>query len=354
MEDSLRVACVFCGNKPESKNKEHIFPQWLLKMTGFDKKNCSVGSNWAKEEELVINTLSYTFPACKVCNDRFSRVESKVKYIVELIADDKDVTASDLEILLDWFDKVRIGAWLGVQYMNKGYFDLEPKYYINCRVGIKDRMLSITNTYRNEKTLNWSGVNTLLFIFSPTAFTLRVNNLVFVNCSSDFVVSESLGFPYILAERLNPYSIKNDIILGEGTKKVSPNLFKTKLYSPSVVISQPIFGIIRNEASTYYENEYVRNNSYDYENGIGKIFVTRDGGIKTIERNEAINFSMPDAKLVYGNVEVVRPILELQIELIKNRRRDLSLLNPEQRENELLGTKHLIQYAEQQMQRYRY
>jgi len=26
--------CIFCGDKPQSKNLEHIIPQWLLKMTG--------------------------------------------------------------------------------------------------------------------------------------------------------------------------------------------------------------------------------------------------------------------------------------------------------------------------------
>ena len=26
--------CVFCGNKPENKTKEHIIPRWLIEKTG--------------------------------------------------------------------------------------------------------------------------------------------------------------------------------------------------------------------------------------------------------------------------------------------------------------------------------
>jgi hypothetical protein len=55
--------------------------------------------------------------------------------------------------LLDWFDKVRISLWLAMQFQNKGNFNFEPKYFINSRVGLKDRMLAITNCYDNYKGL---------------------------------------------------------------------------------------------------------------------------------------------------------------------------------------------------------
>jgi hypothetical protein len=30
--------CVFCGESPENKNKEHVIPQWLIRMTGYSKR----------------------------------------------------------------------------------------------------------------------------------------------------------------------------------------------------------------------------------------------------------------------------------------------------------------------------
>lgn len=350
----MKVACVFCGEEPENKNKEHIFPKWLLKMTNFDKGNKSVGSNWNTGEELVFNMLSYTFPSCKVCNDIFGKIESKVKPIFEKLLIDKDVTGEELELLLDWFDKIRISGWLGIKYMNKDIFTMNPKYYINSRVGLKDRVLTITNTYKDEKTLNWSGMNTPAFMLSPTAFTLRVNNLVFVNCSSDFIISKRLGFPYMNKERLNPMSEKTDFTMIKGTKKSYSNYFTTKLYNPTITIAQPIYKVINNSLPDYYENTFIQTNSYDYEKGLGKIFLSGKGKLKTIEREELINFSMPEAKKIYGHIEVVRPILELQIELIKKRKKDLSLLTPQQKEDEENGAKNIISYLKEQIKQFNY
>ena len=334
----MKVACVFCGKEPQNKNKEHIFPKWLLKMTDFDKGNKSVGSNWETGKELVFNMLSYTFPSCKKCNDDFGKIEAKVKPTF-----DKLLT-----------DKIRISGWLGIKYMNKNTFTMNPKYYINTRVGIKDRLLTITNTYKDEKTLNWSGMNTPAFMLSPTAFTLRVNNLVFVNCSSDFIVSRRLGFPYIQSERLNPLSDRTDFIMGKGTEKSYSNYFTTKLYNPTMTIAQPIYKTINNNLPSYYDNSFVKDNSYDYKQGLGKIFISANGKLKTLERNDIINFSMPDAKKVYGHVEVVRPILELQIELIKKRKKDLSLLSLEQKLAEEDGAKNIILYLKEQIKQFKY
>ena len=245
------VFCVFCGKPPQDKNKEHIFPKWLLKLTGADQKKLSVGTNWKTGEELIFNTLSYTFPSCTTCNSFFGKLEGKVKPIFEKLLNDQDVQGHELELLLDWFDKVRIGSWFGVKYMNKKEWALEPKFYINSRVGLKDRFLSITNTYKNEKHLNWSGVNGLAFMMSPTAFTLRVNNLIFVNCSSDFIVSKRLGFPYIKVEIPRPDSNETDFKFSMPKKKAVPKLFNTRLYSPNITISQPIYKVVTCGVSEY-------------------------------------------------------------------------------------------------------
>jgi hypothetical protein len=132
----LASACIFCGEAPESKTKEHIFPQWLLKMTGFHSKNTSVGTSWATGKEIIFPAKNYTFPACDACNKNFASLEGTVKGIIERLSDYADISGEDLELLLDWFDKIRIGAWLGIYYMNKSFFNQPPNHYINDRVGI--------------------------------------------------------------------------------------------------------------------------------------------------------------------------------------------------------------------------
>lgn len=348
----MEKVCIFCGKKPENKNKEHIFPQWLIKMTGFDKINASVGSNWKTGKEIVINTLSYTFPSCSKCNDKFSILEGKVKFIIERLSKDEDVKGEELELLLDWFDKVRIGAWLGVKYMNKEVITLTPKYYINNRVRLKDRFLSITNTYKEEKILNWSGVNTLAFMLSPTAFTLRVNNLVFVNCSSDFIMSKSLGFPFSKEEIINPYSKETLFKMAYGTRKAKSDIFKTKLYKPAIIIAQPIYKVSENKLDKLYNNDYIRENSY--ENGIGKIFISNKKNMKAINRDEYINFGMPEAKEEFPYIEVVRPILELQIELIKNRKTNLKFLSEEEKKKFVENRNNVILYTKKQIRQFNY
>ncbi|MFR0655936.1 hypothetical protein SB719_15205 [Pantoea sp. SIMBA_079] len=338
----MKPACVFCGNQPNDKNKEHVFPKWLLKMTGFDKKEMSVGSNWDTKKEIVFNSLSYTFPACKSCNDAFAVIEGKVKPIMEKLLLDQDVTGLDIELLLDWFDKIRISAWLGVKYLNKDFFRMTPKYYINQRKGIKDRYLSITNTYQEGKTLNISGINTIGFMLSPTALTLRVNNLIFVNCSSDLIVSRKLGFPYRKLEIPTPDSETVDVILGRATKKMSPKIFDSKLYTPCIFIAQPIFKIYKEFQPSFYDDDYVKDNSYDHENGVGKLFMGKGGKIKTVERDDTLNFAMPDAKVNLGKIKVVQPIIDLQIELLLEPKRNLKNLTAEQKVNEFKVKKLIL------------
>lgn len=117
-----------------------------------ETKPVSVGSRWINEEEIVFNLKSFTFPACEPCNTQFAQVEGAVRPVVRKILDDQAVTVPDLHVLLDWFDKVRIGLWFSVQYLNKGTFNMQPKFVIQTRRGLKDRMLAVTNCYDKQRT----------------------------------------------------------------------------------------------------------------------------------------------------------------------------------------------------------
>jgi hypothetical protein len=350
----LVAACVFCGLAPESKTKEHVFPQWLLKMTGAHSKKTSVGVDWKTGKEIVFPAKNYTFPACDSCNNKFAKMEGEVKNTMERLQQDIDVTGSELELLLDWFDKIRVGTWLGIKYMNNEVFQSPPNFYISNRVGIKDRYLSITNTYRPEQFINWSGANTMTFMTSPTALTLRVNNIVYVTASSDFLVSKSLGFPFPIWEAQLPGSKIGHFLLNPGTKKVGRDCFKKKPYPPGFILRQSIFEDAMKVRPELYDNEFIRNNSYDFDRGIGKIFIKKNQKSSSIERDELVNFKMENAKFIYGHVPVVRPILELQIEMLKMRLARMNFINEDERRRQTAAANLIVSYTREQINQYKY
>jgi len=315
----MRKFCVFCGLPPENKNKEHIIPKWLMKLTGTDKKKMSVGSNWTNGEEIIFNFLAFTFPSCTKCNTKYAELESSVKPIVEKILVDEYVQTEELILLLDWFDKVRISLWLAVKYHNSDAIKLAPKYYINDRIRLKDRLLAITNCYDNYKGLGWTGVNTYFFIASPTCFTMRINNVLFTNCSMDFLLSEKLGFPYPAFEKKNDVDeALTDFLILDGKKEIEHVAFKSKLYSPYVMVSQPIYKVTKDKFLTKYDNEYVKSHSLNFRDGEGKLFISHENITYPMEIGEEISFqSDSKAKKTF---KFNKPTLELQFEILSSRK----------------------------------
>lgn len=311
--------CVFCGLPPERKNKEHIIPQWLMKLTDTDKKEMSVGSNWKTGEEIVFNFSSFTFPSCTKCNTEYAELESSVKPIIQKILIDEYVLNEELILLLDWFDKVRISLWLAIKYHNNESIKLEPKYYIKNRMRLKDRLLAITNCYDNYKGIAWTGVNTYFFITSPTCFTMRINNVLFTNCSMDFILSEKLGFPYPAWEKKNLVDeALTDMLLLDGKKVIQHVAFKSKLYRSHIMISQPIFKVTKEKFPDKYNNDFVKEHSLDFNSGEGKLFVSHENITYVMESEEEISFqSKSKTRKTY---KFNRPTLELQYEIMSSRK----------------------------------
>ncbi|MGP8214716.1 MAG: hypothetical protein ACLQQ4_04050 [Bacteroidia bacterium] len=348
----MEKVCVFCGNPPENKNKEHIIPKWLLKLTGKEHSEISIGSHWGDMKEIVFNISAFTFPSCTKCNTDFSKKEGLVKPIIEKIIEDHYVDIDELILLLDWFDKIRISLWLGIQFLNKGVFNMVPKYYINTRLRLKDRFLAITNCYDNTKTLKWIGVNTLCFIMSPTCVTLKINNVIFTNCSSDFVISRQLGFPYPIFERPNPNSELTDFQFTYGTNEVMNRLFKSNLYQPNIIISQPIFKESMKLQPKFYDNEYVKTNSYNYENGEGMLFATHDNFTYVLQKDEEYPLGAENPKPMLYKLN--RPTLEFHIELFESKNYNLELLNEDEKKAHFEGLNGIINYTKEQIRQYDY
>lgn len=323
-------------------------------MTGFHSKSTSVGTNWETGKEIIFPGKNYTFPACDSCNNRFSGLEGRVKGIIERLSEDENVTGEELEILLDWFDKLRAGTWLGISYMNKSVFSLPPNHYINDRVGVKDRYLSITNTYLSEETLKWSGANSLTFMSSPTALMVRINNLVFVSASTDFLVANSVGFPYAEFEAVTPGSNINHWGITQGTEKILANCFDRTPYTPSYTLRQPIFKGAFESNPALYDSPYVTSHSYDAHEGIGKIFLQKDHVSTVLSRDAEVNFAMEHAKSVFGHVYVVKPILELQLEMLTSRFKKLRFVSEAEKQKQISAAQAIVEYTKEQIRKYRY
>lgn len=185
--------CIFCGEHPVDKNKEHIIPQWLINMTGDPKRAALFGKKDGKE--IRFSWLNYVFPACTECNSEFAKIEAKVKYILIRLIDEKPIDHSEMNLFLDWLDKVRIGLWLGQAQLLKK--EIDPNFYINSRVGNKDRLTLIYKIDDEEKGIGLLGTDSAIFEYVPSCFGLIINNLIFFNYSKEFIVSKNLGFPYI-------------------------------------------------------------------------------------------------------------------------------------------------------------
>jgi hypothetical protein len=190
--------CVFCGNKPQKKNNEHILPQWLIELTGDPKRVVRLGDDKTKKgfPTRSFSFDQFKFPSCTSCNEEFSDLETYAKIIVDKIMLLDDLSAAELSVLLDWFDKIRIGIWLGFFYLDKNWAGIKPLFYIRQRMGEHDRLLCIYKASSDRKCLTFVGCDTPLFYYAPCCFTLRINSFYFFNMSYPFLFARRMGLPY--------------------------------------------------------------------------------------------------------------------------------------------------------------
>lgn len=135
----LAKFCVFCGEKPKVKNREHIIPHWLLELTWKPSRSVGLGFDWRHPKlcERRFGYSSFTFPACKACNTEFSDLEGKTKQIIVAMLAGQPISAVHLDSLLDWLDKVRIGLWLGFIFLNENFHGIQPQVYIKQRMAAR-------------------------------------------------------------------------------------------------------------------------------------------------------------------------------------------------------------------------
>lgn len=286
----MKKNCVFCGDNITGKSKEHIIPQWLMRLTGDPNREIHLGINFPKQDKWATNPTSFIrkfrfsafqFPACSKCNSEFSELENKTKIVIEKLLNRKTINIGDVDTLLDWFDKIRIGLWLGFYFLNKNITHIKPQFAIKKRLGAKDRMLAIYHYSDITDGINFIGADTLAFQHSPTCFGFRINGYYFFNLSTDYLFSKNLGFPYFLnptyigENNESPFMTTGEFVSGSG-KINSKILKKDILYTPTQFI-QPMYNnlfAVDFDQDIYKNNDYVNKNTLSFDDGRGAIFIT--------------------------------------------------------------------------------
>ncbi|MCK4814997.1 hypothetical protein KA005_04430 [bacterium] len=269
--------CVFCGKKPEEKSVEHILPVWLIELTGNPNRKAYFGYQFEKRpfpQERTFSFDSFKFPSCASCNQKYSALEATTKSIIEKMLVFDSLSATDINILLDWFDKVRVGLWLSFQYLDKNPAGITPKFYIEKRIGVNDRMLAIFKADTDKKGLTFVGCDFPSFTYTPSCFSIRINHLWFLNMSYNDLFSRRIGFPY----PQESFTMPEQLELGHftwGRNRIMPPLLKNRFTIQGTEIYQPMFRYRTKDhhAKELYDTRYVRENSMVWEEGIGKIFV---------------------------------------------------------------------------------
>lgn len=289
--------CIFCGNPPQGKNKEHVIPQWLIRLTGKPSRKVYLGRDWSSPEltKREYSLTSFTFPACKSCNSEFSDLEGSAKTIIERLLKAEPVSAADFDVLLDWFDKVRVGLWIGFMALNKNYRGTNPQFHIKKRIAARDRMLIVYQDHGELDGILIAGIETPIFHVMPSCFGLSINHLHFFNASTEGLLSKFLGFPYLTNRKLSRdrEGFSADVV--NGSKVVLPNLLPYSMPADGTAIFQ---GIIPSElrGSSEFNDPFVVDNCLNHEQGRGKMFVQQLGSAQ-LYPEAALSQWIPPQKL---------------------------------------------------------
>lgn len=274
--------CIFCGEKPQGKNREHVIPQWLLRITGDPNRKVYLGRKWTSPtlDKREYSFSSFTLPACEQCNCAFSALESRASSVVEALLRRDPLDANQWDTLLDWLDKVRTGLWLGMIYLNENHRGLLPLFHVAKRIGSKDRMVIVYEIEDDgNKGVGWAATESPLFEYTPSCFTLTINNFLFLNASYDFLFSERFGFPFPNKRRYREGGgMWIEMTKGTGRLQFPPirKNFKvggTQLFQPMIPYARFQSEDCKEvDISELYDLPYVRSQCMDFTAGHGLIY----------------------------------------------------------------------------------
>jgi hypothetical protein len=280
----LLKVCVFCGERPVDKTKEHVLPLWLIELTGDPKRQARFDIDWSKKppDFRYFSFDQFTAPACSDCNSAFATLEDETIPIVQRLLAAGPLGAADLEVLLNWLDKVRIGLWLAKYLLDKNMFGIEPNYHIASRIGASDRAVIIFRHSRRIPRLSFIGASTPCFQLNPVAIALLINEYVIISVAHVTLCSRRLGFPFVEPVRLHRIGFTEGRVRA-GLGRIIDPIIPHFPHHGGTGIYQPI---LRNAESTpavseLFDTEYCRSNSLK-GCGVGGIFQQVNGGVEKL------------------------------------------------------------------------
>ena len=327
------ATCVFCGEKPVSKTKEHVLSDWLIKLTGNEGNDGNFGfdlsTNPPKQRKFAFD--KFTFPACESCNQSFKVFEDNASKVIKKMIRGDGLTELELNTLLDWLDKIRIGNFLAFNTLDKGTIHFITDYYIKNSIGLFDRMLIINRTSDDINMLSVRGCDTLAFRLKSNCFSMVINNLFLFSYVAHHLFSRRLGFPH-LVKNGTEYKIE------KGTERIMYPLIRKNFNSKGTEIYQPMFpwhsdiGLV-----PYYDCNYVKENSCDFDKGVGRIFINMNRKIGLYENQYDW---IPNTTVDYFNLSknMAKQVCITQIDALNNSMPPLDLLTPEKKK-EILDLK---------------
>lgn len=278
--------CVFCGNPPQGKTREHILPQWLLRLTGDPARKVYLGRDWSKKDlpKRVFSFKSFTFPACASCNTRFAKLEADAQRVVTTMLSAGHLVADDFDILLDWLDKVRTGLWLGLRYLNANHRDISPQFAIASRIAARDRLVFV---YRDEMELtgiSLAGIESPIFQEMPSCFVISINHLHFFSASATSLFAARLGLPFPVNLKRAPNRDAGFLAdISPGTGVVELPLVQFPIVTGGSQLFQPIIPHTNDPESKQnvdaaFATPYIQGMMRDPGGVRGKIVQVTDGG----------------------------------------------------------------------------
>ncbi len=311
---ALPKFCVFCGNKPDKKTKEHIIPQWLIKLTGDPDRKINLGievDRKNEKNEFKLREFSFSafhFPACTKCNEEFSALENETKPIIEKILSKDFLTNTEIDILLNWFDKVRIGLWLGELLLDREVAPVNPHFHIKKRIVEKDRCLFVYELNDDLQGIQFFGTNSPAFMFTPSCFSLCINNFYFFNISIDFLFAKNIGFPFPVKKIMVPKSNGTRFEFKKGLDEVKLPLIKRAFAKASIEIYQPLIpkeiGDINSIIDGFYNCSYLKEHCLDFKKGLGDIFYSENSTLLKLDNDTELCLS--DGSRKYDREEFMK------------------------------------------------
>jgi len=262
---------------------------------------------------------SFSFPACRDCNNEFSDLEARAQNVIVSILGNNKINDIDINCLLDWLDKIRVGLWLGFLILSKNLPDIIPKFHIKTRICTNDRILFIYRLSTKRIGINFIGTESPSFLHIPSSFALIINNYCFFNVSHFNLCDRRLGFPYANEAHYNSPKLTIEANIVEGLERVFfPVVRKFSLPSASKFY-QPIFFHYpsKKDLRNIYDTEYIHSNSIDWEKGIGKIFHEFNEKAVVFPREKTNSWFPPESyNLGYFLPKIHQQVYDFQIDVV--------------------------------------